>query len=120
MPCWKPGSPAAAFSSSPPKSGMRFGTAAVDGIGGSGRGSWRGGTAQLRLGEQSRACSVGFRGNCHVYVDRAADLTQALAIALNAKLQRPGVCNSVETLLVHEAVAEAFLPRSSRTCKIAK
>ncbi len=50
-------------------------------------------------------------GNCHVYVDRAADLTQALAIALNAKLQRPGVCNSVETLLVHEAVAEAFLPR---------
>lgn len=54
---------------------------------------------------------VASAGNCHVYVDRAADLTQALSITLNAKLQRPGVCNSVETLLVHEAVAEAFLPR---------
>lgn len=49
-------------------------------------------------------------GNCHVYVDRAADLTQAVSITLNAKLSRPGVCNSAETLLVHEAVAEAFLP----------
>lgn len=49
-------------------------------------------------------------GNCHVYVDAAADLEQALAITLNAKLQRPGVCNAAETLLVHEAVAERFLP----------
>ncbi|MPZ74320.1 MAG: glutamate-5-semialdehyde dehydrogenase [Nitriliruptorales bacterium] len=50
-------------------------------------------------------------GNCHVYVDRAADLDMAEAIILNAKVQRPSVCNAAETLLVHRAVAEAFLPR---------
>jgi glutamate-5-semialdehyde dehydrogenase len=50
-------------------------------------------------------------GNCHVYVDASADLDQAEAIVLNAKTHRPGVCNAAETLLVHEAVAEAFLPR---------
>jgi len=49
-------------------------------------------------------------GNCHVYVDADADLDQALAIALNAKVQRPGVCNAAETLLVHRDVAAAFLP----------
>lgn len=49
-------------------------------------------------------------GNCHVYVDQSADLKQALAIAVNAKCQRPGVCNAAETLLVHEAVAAEFLP----------
>jgi glutamate-5-semialdehyde dehydrogenase len=49
-------------------------------------------------------------GNCHVYVDRAADLDMAAAIVVNAKLQRPGVCNAAETLLVHAEVAEAFLP----------
>jgi glutamate-5-semialdehyde dehydrogenase len=50
-------------------------------------------------------------GNCHVYVDASADLDSAEAIVLNAKLQRPGVCNAAETLLVHADVAEAFLPR---------
>lgn len=49
-------------------------------------------------------------GNCHVYVDRSADLEQARAIVLNAKVQRPGVCNAAETLLVHAEVAERFLP----------
>ncbi len=49
-------------------------------------------------------------GNCHVYVDKAADLKQALAITINAKCQRPGVCNAAETLLVHEAVAAKFIP----------
>jgi glutamate-5-semialdehyde dehydrogenase len=49
-------------------------------------------------------------GNCHVYVDASASLSDALAIALNAKVQRPGVCNAVETLLVHEDVADEFLP----------
>ncbi len=48
-------------------------------------------------------------GNCHVYVDAAADLDMARAIVVNAKTQRPSVCNAAETLLVHEAVAEAFL-----------
>jgi glutamate-5-semialdehyde dehydrogenase len=50
-------------------------------------------------------------GNCHVYVDRAADLDKALAIVLNAKTQRTSVCNAAESLLVHEDVAEEFLPR---------
>ncbi len=50
-------------------------------------------------------------GNCHVYVEASADLDAAEAIALNAKVQRPGVCNAAETLLVHERVAASFLPR---------
>ncbi len=50
-------------------------------------------------------------GNCHVYVDAAADLDQALAICHDAKVQRPSVCNSAETVLVHADVAEAFVPR---------
>ena len=50
-------------------------------------------------------------GNCHVYVDRAADLDKALAIVLNAKTQRTSVCNAAESLLVHAAVADSFLPR---------
>jgi glutamate-5-semialdehyde dehydrogenase len=50
-------------------------------------------------------------GNCHVYVDRAADLDKALAIVLNAKTQRTSVCNAAESLLVHESVAGEFLPR---------
>ena len=50
-------------------------------------------------------------GNCHVYVDASADLEQAHAIVINAKTQRPGVCNAAETLLVHERIAAEFLPR---------
>jgi glutamate-5-semialdehyde dehydrogenase len=50
-------------------------------------------------------------GNCHVYVDAAADLDMALAIVLNAKTDRTSVCNAAESLLVHADVAEAFLPR---------
>ena len=49
-------------------------------------------------------------GNCHVYVDAGADLAKALAITVNAKCQRPGVCNSAETLLVHRDVAARFVP----------
>src|SRR4051812_26232156 len=49
-------------------------------------------------------------GNCHVYVDASADLEMAREIVLNAKTQRPGVCNAAETLLVHADVAAAFLP----------
>jgi len=50
-------------------------------------------------------------GNCHVYVDSEADLKMAEEIVLNAKIQRPGVCNALETLLVHEKVASEFLPQ---------
>ena len=49
-------------------------------------------------------------GNCHVYVDASADLDEALEIVVNSKTNRPSVCNAAESLLVHEAVAEAFLP----------
>ena len=49
-------------------------------------------------------------GNCHVYVDESADLDLALAIVVNAKTQRPSVCNAAESLLVHQAVAGRFLP----------
>ncbi|HEY2832012.1 MAG TPA: glutamate-5-semialdehyde dehydrogenase [Sporichthyaceae bacterium] len=51
-------------------------------------------------------------GNCHVYVDAAADLDMAERILVNAKAQRPSVCNAAETLLVHADVAEAFVPRA--------
>ena len=52
-----------------------------------------------------------YDGNCHVYVDAAADLAMAERIVVNAKCQRPGVCNAAESLLVHVKVAEQFLPR---------
>jgi glutamate-5-semialdehyde dehydrogenase len=52
-------------------------------------------------------------GNCHVYVDASADLDQALDIVVNAKTQRPSVCNAAESLVVHAAVAESFLPRAA-------
>jgi glutamate-5-semialdehyde dehydrogenase len=50
-------------------------------------------------------------GNCHVYVDAAADLDMAVSIVRNAKTQRPSVCNAAESLVVHEAVSDVFLPR---------
>src|SRR5438309_2150170 len=53
-------------------------------------------------------------GNCHVYVDEAADLEEALEIVVNAKTQRPSVCNAAESLVVHESVADAFLPSAVR------
>ncbi len=49
-------------------------------------------------------------GNCHIYVDESADLDKAVAITVNAKTQRPGVCNAAESLLVHEKIASEFLP----------
>jgi glutamate-5-semialdehyde dehydrogenase len=53
-------------------------------------------------------------GNCHVFVDATADLDDALAITINAKVQRPSVCNAAETLLVHADAAAEFLPRALR------
>jgi glutamate-5-semialdehyde dehydrogenase len=50
-------------------------------------------------------------GNCHVYVDAAADLDMALSIVLNSKIHRPSVCNAAESLLVHSDVADVFLPK---------
>lgn len=51
-----------------------------------------------------------YQGVCHVYVDKKADLQKAVAIAYNAKMHRPGVCNAMETLLVHKDIASEFLP----------
>ncbi|MFZ3065215.1 MAG: glutamate-5-semialdehyde dehydrogenase [Nitrospirota bacterium] len=51
-----------------------------------------------------------YKGVCHIFVDRSADLKMAEDICFNAKVQRPGVCNAMETMLVHKAVAEDFLP----------
>ncbi len=51
-------------------------------------------------------------GNCHLYVDESADLDMALEILVNGKVQRPSVCNALESLLVHQSVADAFLPRA--------
>lgn len=56
-------------------------------------------------------------GICHVYIDAAADLTMGQEIVLNAKTQRPGVCNAMETLLVHKEIAEAFLPACCRALR---
>jgi glutamate-5-semialdehyde dehydrogenase len=58
-------------------------------------------------------------GNCHVFVDASADLDAAERIVLNAKVQRPGVCNAAETLLVHAGAAPAFLPRALRALRAA-
>jgi glutamate-5-semialdehyde dehydrogenase len=73
----------------------------------------RGGEGLIRRVAQEATMPVlkHYKGNCHVYVDTAADLDMAERIVVNAKCQRPGVCNAAESLLVHLGVAEAFLPR---------
>src|SRR5688500_10895871 len=58
-------------------------------------------------------------GNCHVFVDASADLARAVEIVVNAKTQRPGTCNSAETLLVHAGVAGEFLPRAAAALRAA-
>ena len=50
-------------------------------------------------------------GNCHIYVDESADFNMAIDIVLNAKTQRPGVCNAAEKLLIHENISKEFLPK---------
>jgi glutamate-5-semialdehyde dehydrogenase len=73
----------------------------------------RGGEALIRrvCAEARMPVLKHFTGNCHVYVDRAADLGMAESVTVNAKCQRLGVCNAAESLLVHRDVAAAFLPR---------
>ncbi len=72
----------------------------------------RGGEDLIRFVVQNARMPVlkHYKGVCHVYVDLDADIDMAKKICLNAKVQRPGVCNAMETLLVHEGVAGAFLP----------
>ena len=73
----------------------------------------RGGESLIRrvAAEATMPVLKHYLGNCHVYVDRAADLDMAERIVVNAKCQRPGVCNAMESLLVHADVAAAFVPR---------
>ncbi len=58
-----------------------------------------------------------YKGVCHIFVDESADLEMATRICLNAKVQRPGVCNAMETLLVHEKVAHRFLPKIAKALR---
>ncbi len=75
----------------------------------------RGGEGLIRsVAEKSRIPVIKhYKGVCHIYVDENADLGQAIPVCLNAKVQRPGVCNAMETLLVHEKAAPAFLPAAA-------
>ncbi len=95
----------------------------------------RGGEGLIRfVAENSRIPVIKhYKGVCHIYVDDEADLDIAETVCFNAKVQRPGVCNAMETLLVHESIASIFLPRMieifekasveirgcKRTCEIA-
>ena len=74
----------------------------------------RGGQALIRSIEENATVPfiIDGDGNCHVYVDRTADPDMATAIVLNAKTQRPSVCNAAETLLVHEEQADKWLPKA--------
>src|SRR5262249_31184279 len=79
----------------------------------------RGGESLIRRVAQEATMPVlkHYNGICHVYVDAAADLDMAEQIILNAKCQRPGVCNAAECLLVHQDVAAAFLPSAARALR---
>lgn len=72
----------------------------------------RGGEALIRFVSQNSSVPVvkHDKGLCHTYIDKDANIENAIAIALNAKVQRPGVCNSMETLLVDESIAQNVLP----------
>jgi len=72
----------------------------------------RGGEGLIRFVAQNSRIPVlkHYKGVCHVFVDRAADFDMAAGIIMNGKTQRPGVCNALETLLVHKDIASAFLP----------
>ncbi|MFH1504700.1 MAG: glutamate-5-semialdehyde dehydrogenase [Candidatus Omnitrophota bacterium] len=76
----------------------------------------RGGEALIRKVVKSSRIPVikHYKGICHIYVDKEADLNKSLKICINAKVQRPSVCNAVETILVHEDRAAEFLPKLKR------
>jgi glutamate-5-semialdehyde dehydrogenase len=74
----------------------------------------RGGESLIRrvAAEATMPVLKHYQGNCHVYVDGRCDVEMAMNVILNSKVQRPGVCNAAETLLVHQAIAPDFLPRA--------
>ena len=75
----------------------------------------RGGESLIRrvVAEAKMPVLKHYQGNCHVYVDARCDIDMAVNIIKNAKVQRPGVCNAAETLLVHEGIAADFLPKAA-------
>jgi glutamate-5-semialdehyde dehydrogenase len=79
----------------------------------------RGGEGLIRfVAEHARVPVIKhYKGVCHLYVDRAADLDLALNLLIDGKTSRPGVCNALETLLVHRDVAEAFLPQAAQALR---
>jgi glutamate-5-semialdehyde dehydrogenase len=79
----------------------------------------RGGESLIRrvAAEAKMPVMKHFQGICTVYIDASADPDMATRIILNAKVQRPGVCNAAETLLVHREIAESFLPRAARALR---
>ena len=81
----------------------------------------RGGEGLIRLVEEKSKIAVikHYKGICHTYVDSEADLSVARKVAFNAKVQRPGVCNAMETLLVHRRIAKRFLPIMIKELKAA-
>jgi glutamate-5-semialdehyde dehydrogenase len=76
----------------------------------------RGGLSLIRFVEENSLIPVirHDQGICHTYIDESAKIDMALTVSYNAKVQRPGVCNSMETLLVHEKIAPVFLPEMKR------
>ncbi len=79
----------------------------------------RGGEGLIRFVVENSKIPVikHYKGVCHVFVDESADLDMAQSIAFNAKVQRPGVCNAMETLLVHKGIAAKFLPAMAKKYK---
>jgi len=79
----------------------------------------RGGEGLIRfVSENSRIPVIKhYKGVCHVYVDQHANLEKAHRVSLNSKVQRPGVCNAMETLLVHKKIADSFLPSFIKSLK---
>jgi glutamate-5-semialdehyde dehydrogenase len=73
----------------------------------------RGGEGLIRFVVENSTIPVlkHYKGVCHVYIDDGADLEMAQKICFNAKVQRPGVCNSMETMLVHQSISQEFLPQ---------
>ncbi len=82
----------------------------------------RGGEGLIRFVVENSKIPVlkHYKGVCHVFVDESADFDMAETICFNAKVQRPGVCNAMETLLVHKSVAKEFLPRMAKKFTDAK
>ncbi len=81
----------------------------------------RGGDSLIKMVSDNSRIPVikHYKGICHTYVDKKADLKKAISVTFNAKMQRPGTCNSTETLLVHQKISRFFLPKIIKKLKTA-